>query len=145
MDRLTENSTKKDSKENNQSWTGSWKKKFNNCSIEVYSLLAEPTTSKTLKYKPIYRPIDLNNPFPDRNAGVNWYEWYKIPNNKKRLEESYSKLQYQITLDIQTVAKIKNYNSNHNYLDWDGINSDGESNFIDTYFSTKRENLGDGS
>lgn len=145
MDRLTESSTKKDSEENNQSWTGSWKKKFNNCSIEVYSLLAEPTTSKTLKYKPIYRPIDLNNPFPDRNAGVNWYEWYKIPNNKKRLEESYSKLQYQITLDIQTVAKIKNYNSNHNYLDWDGINSDGESNFIDTYFSTKRENLGDGS
>ena len=94
-----------------------------------------------MKYKPIYRPIDLNNPFPDRNAGVNWYEWYKIPNNKKRLEESYSKLQYQITLDNQTVVKIKNYNSSHNYLDWDGINSDGESKFIDTYFTTKRQNI----
>ena len=142
MDRLTENSTKNDSKENKKSWTGSWEKEFNNCSIKVYSLLAEPTTSKTLKYKPIYRPIDLNNPFPDRNAGVNWYEWYKIPNNKKRLEESYGKLQYQITLDNQTVVKIKNYNSSHNYLDWDGINKDTkESDFIDTYFTTKRQNI----
>lgn len=92
----------------------------------------------------IYRPIDLNNPFPDRNAGVNWYEWYKKDSNKKRLQESYSKLQYQVTLDNQTVAKIKDYNTNHNYLEWDNIEN-GESDFIDTYFFTKRENLGDGS
>lgn len=94
----------------------------------------------------IYRPIDLNNPFPDRNAGVNWYEWYSKDSNKKRLQEkeSYSKLQYQVTLDNQTVAKIKDYNTNHNYLEWDNIEN-GESDFIDTYFFTKRENLGDGS
>ena len=140
MDRLTENSTENDSKEKNKSWTGSWEKKFNNCSIKVYSLLAEPTTSKTLKYKPIYRPIDLNNPFPDRNAGVNWYEWYSKDSNKKRLQESYSKLQYQVTLDNQTVAKIKDYNTNYNYLEWDNIEN-GESKFIDEYFNTKRQNI----
>ena len=111
------------------------------CTVDVYNRLYEKDSTN---YKFIYRPIDLNNPFQDRHAGVNWYEWYSKPSHKKRLQESYSKLKYQVTLDNQTVAKIKDYNTNHNYLEWDNIEN-GESKFIDTYFSTKRENLGDES
>lgn len=111
------------------------------CTVNVYNRLYEKDSTN---YKFIYRPISINNPFPDRNAGVNWYEWYSKDSNKKRLQESYSKLQYQVALDNQTVAKIKDYNTNHNYLEWDNIEN-GESDFIDTYFFTKRENLGDGS
>lgn len=122
-----------------------WTMKFDDeesCKVNVTSRLYEenPTNDKSASYKFIYRPINLNDPFPDRNAGVNWYEWYSKDSNKRRLEESYSKLQYQVTLDNQIVAKIKDYNANHNYLEWDNIEN-GESKFIDTYFSTKRENL----
>lgn len=126
-----------------------WTMKFDDeesCKVNVTSRLYEenPTNDKSASYKFIYRPINLNDPFPDRNAGVNWYKWYSKDSNKKRLQESYSKLQYQVTLDNQIVAKIKDYNTNHNYLEWDNIEN-GESKFIDTYFTTKRENLGDGS
>ena len=107
------------------------------CTVNVYNRLYEEDSTN---YKFIYRPIDLNNPFPDRNAGVNWYEWYRKDSNKKRLQESYSKLQYQVTLDNQTAAKIKDYNTNHNYLEWDNIEN-GESEFIDEYFNTKRRNI----
>ena len=107
------------------------------CTVNVYNRLYEKDSTN---YKFIYRPINLNNPFPDRNAGVNWYEWYSKDSNKKRLQESYSKLQYQVTLDNQTVAKIKDYNTNYNYLEWDNIEN-GESKFIDEYFNTKRQNI----
>lgn len=118
-------------------WTDNWTLKYDgenddNCKVNVTSRLYKPNQKN--EYAFIYRPIDLNNPFPNRNAGVNWYDWYSIPANKDRLKSSYSKKEYQVELDNQSVSKIKEYNKNNNYLDWTGINKEtGKSDFIDKY------------
>lgn len=120
-------------------WTNNWKLTYDgenddSCKVNVTSRLYKPDQSN--KYAFIYRPIDINNPFPNRNAGVNWYDWYSIPANKERLKSSYSKEEYQVILDNQSVSKIKEYNkNNNNYLDWKGINEETEkSDFINNYF-----------
>lgn len=116
-------------------WTNNWKLTYDgenddSCKVNVTSRLYKPNQSN--KYAFIYRPIDINNPFPNRNAGVNWYDWYSIPANKERLKSSYSKQEYQVILDNQSVSKIKEYNKNNNYLDWKGINEEtGKSEFIE--------------
>lgn len=96
------------------------------CKVNIYERLY-----KGNNYRFIYRPIDINNPFPNRVAGVNWYEWYNNSVNKNRLEESYSKLEYEAELNTQNVSEIKEYNKNNNYLDWNGINENGKSDFVD--------------
>ena len=116
-------------------WTDNWTLTYDgenddSCKVNVTSRLYKPDQSN--KYAFIYRPIDLNNPFPNRNAGVNWYDWYSIPANKERLKSSYSKKEYQVELDNQSVSKIKEYNKNNNYLNWTGIKT-GKSDFIDKY------------
>lgn len=119
-------------------WTDNWKLTYDgenddSCKVNVTSRLYKPNQKN--EYAFIYRPIDLNNPFPNRNAGVNWYDWYSIPTNKERLKSSYSKLEYQVELDNQSVSKIKEYNKENNYLDWKGINEETEkSDFINNYF-----------
>ena len=118
-------------------WTDNWTLTYggendDSCKVNVTSRLYKPDQSN--KYAFIYRPIDINNPFPNRNAGVNWYDWYSIPANKERLKSSYSKKEYQVELDNQSVSKIKEDNKNNNYLNWTGINKEtGKSDFIDKY------------
>ncbi|MDY4859144.1 MAG: hypothetical protein SO167_05590 [Bacilli bacterium] len=154
MDRLKESSVKADSKDKNKVWTGTWEYTLNgskdNCDINLYPLYGQPTGGKkNLKYTFIYRPIDLNNPFPNRNPGMNWYDWYNIERNKERLESSYNKEQYSITLDSQKTSEIKKYNKDElnkgGYFDWKTIEN-GQSSFIDKYFDKKRDNIvGDNS
>lgn len=118
-------------------WTDNWTLTYggendDSCKVNVTSRLYKPNQKN--EYAFIYRPIDINNPFPNRNAGVNWYDWYSIPANKERLKSSYDKVEYQMKLDNQSVSKIKEYNKNKNYLDWKGINEKTEkSEFIDEY------------
>ena len=154
MDRLKESSIKADSKDKNKSWTGTWEYKLNgandNCSLNLYPLYSTPSKDKgSNKYVFIYRPIDLNNPFPNRNPGMNWYDWYNIERNKERLESSYNREQYSITLDSQKTSEIKKYNKDElnkgGYFDWKTIEN-GQSSFIDKYFDKKRDNIvGDNS
>ena len=154
MDRLKESSVKADSKDKNKVWTGTWEYTLNgskdNCDINLYPLYGQPTGGKkNLKYTFIYRPIDLNNPFPNRNPGMNWYDWYNNTKNKERLESSYDREQYSITLDSQKTSEIKKYNKDElnkgGYFDWKTIEN-GQSSFIDKYFDKKRDNIvGDNS
>lgn len=154
MDRLKESSVKADSKDKNKVWTGTWEYTLNgskdNCDINLYPLYGQPTGGKkNLKYIFIYRPIDLNNPFPNRNPGMNWYDWYNIERNKERLETSYNREQYSITLDSQKTSEIKKYNKDElnkgGYFDWKTIEN-GQSSFVDKYFDKKRDNIvGDNS
>lgn len=154
MDRLKESSVKADSKDKNKAWTGTWEYTLNgskdNCDINLYPLYGQPTGGKkNLKYTFIYRPIDLNNPFPNRNPGMNWYDWYNIERNKERLESSYNREQYSITLDSQKTSEIKKYNKDElnkgGYFDWKTIEN-GQSSFVDKYFDKKRDNIvGDNS
>ena len=69
--------------------------------------------------------------------------------NKERLESSYDREQYSITLDSQKTSEIKKYNKDElnkgGYFDWKTMD-DGESSFIDKYFDKKRNNIvGDNS
>lgn len=154
MDRLKESSVIADSKNKGTAWTGKWETTLNgassNCAIDLYPLYGQPTKNKDkFKYIFIYRPIDLNNPFPNRNPGMNWYDWYNNTKNKERLESSYDREQYSITLDSQKTSEIKKYNKDElnkgGYFDWKTMD-DGESSFIDKYFDKKRNNIvGDNS
>ena len=115
------------------------------CSVNVTDRLYN-----NKKYNFIYRPINLTNPFPNRMAGYNWYEWWNNNRNKERLKDSYSKLQYQVTLNPTRVNEIKKYNNDNNYFDWSNIHHNNisdldESSFIDKvfpdYYDVKRDNI----
>ena len=119
LSRLSENQAAKDSKEQNKEWFGTWEIDTG-CNLKVVNRLYNPPGGGDgkLKYKFIYRPIDLSNPFPNRFPGVNWYSWYIIENNKgkKTLEESYNKLEYSAELNNATISEIKKYNKDNNYF-----------------------------
>ena len=94
-------------------------------------------------YNFIYRPIDLNNPFPNnRTPGINWYDWISIDTNRQRLTNTYkdANLDYTAILDNNIVADIKQYNKNSahdSYLEWNDIDSDGTSSFVDDYVTRR--------
>lgn len=121
LSRLSETQAKKDSKDKNKVWFGTWNIDTN-CLLKVTNRIYEPSgggeENGKVKYKFIYRPISLNNPFPNRFPGVNWYTWYITEGNKDRktLEDSYTKLEYYTELDNRTISTIKEYNKNHNYF-----------------------------
>lgn len=145
MNRIKDSYAREDSKDDSVPWTGTWVDTFENCEIDVYPLFYADGG----KYNFIYRPIDIYNPFPNRNPGINWFDWYSIQTNRNRLESSYSRLQYSVNIDNNTLSSIKRYNERQNssggYFDWQTM-SDGRSSFINDYFSVKRENIiGDSS
>lgn len=115
--------------DSNKKWTGNWNVKIDgdSCSLDI----------KSLYYQYIYRPIDLNNPFPNRNAGINWFDWYSIETNRARLREAYKNLQYSISIDKQLISEIKDYNQKQNanggYFDWYTMVNE-ESSFLRKYF-----------
>lgn len=138
---------------NSSNWSINYNPSNNDssCQVEVYNRLYvdRGTGDKFNKYKFVYRPIDLGNPFPGRIAGANWYDWYKKEVNQSRLKEAYSKLQYRVQLNPARIANIKEYNNGKSYLDWDGFEN-GNSSFINNefqaYFDIKGQNIvGDGS
>ena len=118
---LSESQAKTDSQNKNKPWIGTWTIDTS-CSLKVTNRIYEPSSggkeNGKVKYKFIYRPINLSNPFPNRFPGVNWYTWYITEGNKDRktLEDSYKKLEYYTELDNRTISKIKEYNKNHNYF-----------------------------
>lgn len=121
LSRLSEIQAKKDSKDKNKVWFGTWNIDTN-CLLKVTNRIYEPSgggeENGKVKYKFIYRPISLNNPFPNRFPGVNWYTWYITEGNKdkKTLEDSYAKLEYYTELDNRAISKIKEYNKINNYF-----------------------------
>ena len=121
LSRLSETQAKKDSKDKNKVWFGTWNIDTN-CLLKVTNRIYEPSgggeENGKVKYKFIYRPISLNNPFPNRFPGVNWYTWYITEGNKdkKTLEDSYNNLDYYTELDNKTISEIKSYNKNNNYF-----------------------------
>lgn len=123
---------KKDS-ENSNRWNGNWNITLNDCNINIYSLIQ----TESGKYKFIYRPIDIRNPFPGRNAGINWYDWYKNTVNKERLEDTYTNLDYTVLIDNVMLSKIKDYNNNRNYFDFYTMENN-KSTFLDDYFPNAR-------
>lgn len=131
MDRITSVAALKDSKVNGKGWTGDWSDTFEGCDIQLYPLLY-----KDGKYNFVYRPIDINNPFPSRNPGINWYNWIAIQDNIERLKNTYyGDSEYTAVINNSTMNEIKKYNEKYNYLDWNNIETDS---FIDNYDYVKR-------
>lgn len=112
LSRLKDDIANEDSKDKTKPWTGTWNI-TTSCLLKVTNRLYENG-----KHKFIYRPINLNNPFPNRFPGVNWYTWYITEGNKDRktFEDSYKKPEYYTELDNRTISTIKEYNKNHNYF-----------------------------
>ena len=81
-----------------------------------------------------YRPITLNEPFPNRKAGENWFTWIKSVPNQERLINTYNTdPEYVVVLTNQTISEIRSYNKQAGtYLD-KSINYDGTSNFLKQY------------
>lgn len=118
LSRLSDDKAKIDSKDN-ETWFGTWTVKTG-CNLKVTNRLIETdggsSKDEKIKYKFIYRPIDLKNPFPSRFPGVNWDRWYNNDKNKERLESAYSKRDYYTILDNKTISEIKEYNKSNTYF-----------------------------
>lgn len=126
MSIIKEDAAKSDSATKGKSWTGDWNVTLKDCNINVYPLLIG-------KFKFIYRPIDIRNPFPSRNPGINWYDWYKESSNKERLEKTYSNLNYTVNIDNKKLTEVKEYNKDRSYFDFDTMEHD-KSTFLEKYF-----------
>lgn len=75
----------------------------------------------------MYRIIDLNNPFPDREPNANWKGKENIIISNK---DNLSSLQkFIITLDRSNIRKVKNYNNSNSY-DTFNLNEMEKSKFI---------------
>lgn len=158
MSRITDYYALEDSKNPGIPWTGNWSDNFNDCEVEVYPLLYKKTdgnpwnqSSSTLAYNFIYRPIDIYKPFPNRNPGINWFDWYAKRSNVQRLESSHdmNSLQYVAVLNNDSLHQIKDYNNlqdnNGGYYDWytmSNVNGEFRSSFVDrNYFTIRRQNI----
>lgn len=108
-----------------------------------------------LKPNIIYRPIDVEDPFPLGNdyvkKVVNWHDWLQKSSNVQRLENTYDayynseKPLYEIhllnygststtgTLSISVMNRLKEVKNSDNYNSWANINTDGSSNFVNKY------------
>ena len=91
-------------------------------------------------YLYFFRPIALDNPFPNRTPGVNWQDWIFFQVNQERLIDTYSttnNIEYIVYLENEDVNAIKEYNSNTTYLDYSNSfhDKEGNSEFINTRFN----------
>lgn len=87
-----------------------------------------------------YKPIEINNPFPNGISETSaWKDWYASENKIPNLNESYSTITYK-ALNINA-GIIRHYNnidesprdgiSDNLYNDWTKMNIDGTSKYID--------------
>ena len=89
-------------------------------------------------YLYFFRPIALDNPFPNRTPGVNWQDWIFFHVNQERLIDTYSttnNIEYIVYLENDDVNAIKQYNSGTTYIDYERtLEKNGDSKFITGQF-----------
>lgn len=89
-------------------------------------------TSELIGFNFYYRPISLDNPFP--NGITKYSDWEKWNENKKQgkenpeLDKSFNTITYAAA-NIN-LSYIRNYNKENLYTDWSKMNIDGSSTFI---------------
>ena len=89
-------------------------------------------TSELIGFNFYYRPISLDNPFP--NGITKYSDWEKWNENKKQgkenpeLDKSFNTVTYAAA-NIN-LSYIRNYNKENLYTDWSKMNIDGSSIFI---------------
>lgn len=93
------------------------------------------------KYKIIYRPIEISNPFDKKDMFPkwtereklnywNWYNFMKLDDSIIENKISRNKLEYEINLYPETIKDIKKYNTGKNYTSLTTINRYGTSTFL---------------
>lgn len=90
--------------------------------------------NNTIKgYSFYYKPIDINNPFPNglTDKSSYWYDWYKSNKKTPDLTKSFEKMTY-IANNIDTET-IRSYNQDNKYTSWQDMKINGRSEFIDKY------------
>ena len=75
----------------------------------------------------MYRQIDLNNPFPDRQAGSNWIGKESRITSTANNIKTYTR--FTIALDSSSIQRIREYNDVYPY-DTFNLNEIEKSNFI---------------
>lgn len=108
------------------------------CSVEVYGKIYIDDPNGKLKFNVVYRSIDVSNPFP-KSVPNDWKIWWSNSSNKNRIYNTYQKYYsntplYQITLNS---SNKKIFDANYNYSSWNGINSNGSSDFVNNNFNKK--------
>jgi Golgi nucleoside diphosphatase len=74
----------------------------------------------------MYRQINLSTPFPNRAPGENWQGKESLITSTKG--DMPNKTLYEIKLTPEVIDRIKDYNDNHKYDNYDFEN--GKSKFI---------------
>lgn len=94
---------------------------------EVYD---ETTNTSSLQgFEFYYRPIDINNPFPNGVTDDSyWKVWSESKKNLEELKNSYDEKTY--TAYNIDAAKVRKYNDKELYTSWTNMNIDGTSNYI---------------
>ena len=95
-----------------------------NCNQKLYDI-----EKNKISYKFIYRPINMNNPFPNREEGNNWSLFM---NDQAAIEDKLNRdtLEYEINLGPNQITSIKSYNRNHNYTSLSTITNGGRSLYL---------------
>lgn len=76
-----------------------------------------------------YRPIDINNPFPNGIANDSyWKNWEKENKKNPNLEDSFKNITYYATNISGSI--IRQYNKDNAYTSWDKMNLNGTSSYI---------------
>ena len=101
------------------------------------------TESELIGFKFYYRPIDINNPFPNGIADDSYWKLWeddkKVGKEEPELEKSFNTITYMATdIDLNGIREYNNYNE---YPDWTNLNIDGSSNFIKDYNFIARNSI----
>ena len=103
---------------------------------KFYNEKEENGTKKLNGYAFYYRPIDVNNPFPNgiTDESSYWYDWYKSNKKDPNLADSFKTITYAAN-NIKT-SSIRAYNENNPYTSWQGMKVDGSSEFVKSYLTS---------
>lgn len=87
-----------------------------------------------------YRPININNPFPNGIASDSlWKEWESSNKKDPDLTKSFSSITYFAT-NINANS-VRTYNKEHPYTSWSEMNLNGTSSYINSSSIIKRNNV----
>ena len=82
-------------------------------------------------YNFYYRPININNPFPNVPTKTSlWYEWYNSNNKKPNLKDSFNEITYSVDVPNKLADTIRAYNLNNPYPSFDKLSLKGKSSFL---------------
>lgn len=77
-----------------------------------------------------YRPIDINNPFPNGIITPSLWEGWSEKKSSLKISDSYNSVSY-IAEGINA-SEIRKYNDKYDYTSWNNMNVNGSSSFINT-------------